>query len=87
MKWYEFDIENETPAEARDRRLMQCPPLNHGELEVLRQCKTTVWDGYVISKQARDNLYKRGLILRWNGWQIITLEGLAVLHTLGELRV
>jgi hypothetical protein len=86
MRWYEFDIDNESLDECRDRRLAQCPLLNSAELEVLRQCRITLWDGYVCSKQARDQLFKKGLITRWNGWQVITQEGMAVLDTLGEMK-
>lgn len=86
MKWYEFDADNESLGECRDRRLRQCPVLDGPELEVLRQCRRTVWDGNVVSKYARDRLVKKGLATRWNGWQVITQEGMAVLDTLGEMR-
>src|SRR5574337_177098 len=85
-KWYQFDVDHESLDEYRDRRLAQCPLLTPAELEVLRQCRMTIWDGYVCSKSARDNLVDKGLVTRWNGWQVITQEGMAVLDTLGEMR-
>lgn len=84
--WYEFDVDNESLDECRDRRLQQCPVLNGAELEVLRQCRMTIWDGNVVSKAARSSLVDKGLVTRWNGWQVITKEGMAVLDTLGEMR-
>lgn len=85
-KWYEFDPEVESVDECRDRRLRQCPVLSGAELEVLRQCRKTIWDGYIASKVSRDSLVYKGLVTRWNGWQVITQEGMAVLDTLGEMR-
>jgi hypothetical protein len=84
--WYEFDEKNESLDECRDRRLRTCPMLTAPELEVLRQCRMTIWDGNVVSKRARDSLNGKGLITRWNGWQVITREGMALLDTLGEMR-
>jgi hypothetical protein len=85
-KWYEFDEENESVDECRDRRLRQCPTLSPAQLEVLRQCRITTWDGNIASKAARSELATMGLVTRWNGWQVITQEGMAVLDTLGEMR-
>lgn len=85
-KWYEFDPEKESVDECRDRRLRQCPLLSASELEVLRQCRMTIWDGNVASKSARNSLADRGFIVRYNGWQVITKEGMAILDTLGEMR-
>ena len=85
-KWYDFDVDNESLDECRDRKLRQCPTLNPAELEVLRQCRMTVWDGNVASKAARNSLASKGLIVRYNGWQVITKEGMTVLDTLGEMR-
>jgi hypothetical protein len=86
VSWYRFDIDNESLDECRDRRLRECPVLSPPELEVLRQCRMTIWDGNVVSKHARNLLNQKGLIVRWNGWQVITQEGMAVLDTLGEMR-
>jgi len=85
MAWFDWDSEKETLEECRVRRLMQMPALSPIQLEVLEQMTHAVWDGYVISKTARGDLYEMGLITRWNGWQIITREGLMVLETLGKL--
>lgn len=82
--WYALR-EDESVLEARDRRLLEMPVLTPQALEVLRQCRSTVWDGNVVSKTQRDELYALGLITRWNGWQVITQEGMAVLSTLGEM--
>jgi hypothetical protein len=84
--WYEFDVDNESLDECRDRRLRQCPILSPAELEVLRQCRMTIWDGNLVSKAARNSLVKKGLVTRFNGWQVITQEGMAVLDTLGEMK-
>ena len=81
--WYEFNPDNGGLYECR---LKQCPLLSSAELEVLRQCRRTIWDGNVASKIARDSLNNKKLITRWNGWQVITREGMAVLDTLGEMR-
>lgn len=86
MKWYEFDVENESVQECRERKLQQMPLLSGAELEVLRKCQCATWDGNVPSKSARDDLYRRGLIVRYNGWQIASLEGLAILEVLSYLK-
>ena len=84
LPWYSLR-DDESVNEARDRRLLEMPLLSPCEHEVLRQCRMTVWDGNVASKSARDSLYAKGLITRWNGWQVLTQEGMAVLSTLGEM--
>lgn len=85
MSWYDWDTENETLEQARDKRLMRMPLLTDLQIEVLVQMSQAVWDGYVISKSARNDLIDMGLVTRWNGWQISTREGLMVLDTLGKL--
>ena len=70
MKWYEFD------SDEREFGRM---------LEALKQLRSTVWDGNLISKTARDSLDRKGLIVRWNGWQVISQEGMAVLDALGMM--
>lgn len=84
--WYVYDSENESLAECRDRRLRQCPLLTPAELEVLRQLRKATWDGNLVSKTARSSLIQRGFAVKWNGWQVISAEGLAILETLGELK-
>ena len=84
--WYEFDVEGESLDECRDRRMAQMPIITPVELEALRQLRTATWDGNLISKSARSSLCRKGLATAFNGWQVITQEGLAVLDTLGELK-
>lgn len=76
--WYEYR-DDLSIDENRDRRLMTMPVLSSGELEVLKQCQHPCWDGNVASKHHRDLLYSKGLIVRFNGWQICSLAGLAML--------
>lgn len=85
MKWFEFDPARESLDECRDRRLMQMPTLSSAEMEVLKQCMHPVWDGNVASKAARTDLVRKGLVVRFNGWQIVSQEGLALLEQLGLL--
>lgn len=70
----------------RDTRLGLIPLLNSMQIEQLQQLQKPVWDGNVISKSVRDELWSKGLIDRWNGWQIVTIYGLAVLETLGLIK-
>lgn len=83
--WYMMR-EDETVDDVRDRRLRECPILSPAELEVLLQCRRTIWDGYVCSKSARDSLCDRGFITRCQGWQVVTQEGMAILDTLGYMK-
>ena len=85
MAWFDFNPEVESLEECRDRRLLQMPQLTPIQLKALVQLTHAVWDGYLISKQARSDLIDMGLVTKWNGWQVITREGLAVLETLGML--
>ena len=55
-------------------------------LEQLRQLKTITWDGNLISKADRDELFKRGLIDRAHGWQWLTRAGVDELIKQGDLR-
>jgi hypothetical protein len=84
--WFEFNVDTESVDECRDRRLSQMPLLSPVELEQLRQLRTATWDGNLVSKQARSSLFRKGLATSFNGWQVITQEGLAILDTLGELK-
>lgn len=67
-------------------KLLKIPVLSPAELEVLRQCRRTIWDGNIVSKVARGSLVRKGLVTRWNGWQVITQTGMVVLDALGEMR-
>lgn len=84
MNWYDFD-ENGSIDENRDRRLLTMPVLSSGEMEVVKQCMHPVWDGNVVSKTARNSLFQKGLIVRYNGWQIVSMAGLALLKELNML--
>jgi hypothetical protein len=64
-------------------RLAMLPILGSAELEQLEQLgKAAVWDGYLISKAARQTLCSLGLASSWNGMNFITQAGMAVLDTL-----
>ena len=75
IKWYD-DLPD---AESK----LRAPRLTATQLEVLTQTRKTTWDGYVISKAARNELVNLGLVTRCNGWQVITREGMAVLDVYG----
>jgi len=83
MTWYAWGDEPHEAWEARRREL--CPRLTASQLEALWQLRMTVWDGYLISKTARDQLVDLGLAARLAGWQFITREGMAVLDCYGLL--
>ena len=69
----------------REQRLLLIPVLTQIQLDVLKQMTHAVWDGYVISKQARGELVDMGMVSRWNGWNFITKNGMVVLDTLKML--
>ena len=85
VTWYDWDSDKESHEAVEARRRKLCPRLTGSQLEVLWQLRRTVWDGYVISKTARDQLVDLGLAARLNGWQFITREGMAVLDVYGLL--
>lgn len=76
---YILDFEN------CEERLLLIPTLTGVQLEALVQLTHAVSDGYLISKSARSDLLDMGLVTYWNGWQVITREGLCVLETLRML--
>ena len=78
MDWYDSNDE-------AARRVL-CPKLTAVQLDALWQLRITVWDGYLISKTARNELVDLGLAVRLNGWQVITRKGLAVLDVYGLLK-
>ena len=47
-------------------------------LAQLKQLVTVTWDGNLLSKDARDELVRRGLAQRWNGWNWLTQDGVAL---------
>lgn len=85
VAWYDWDSDKEPHEAAEARRKEMCPRLTATLLEALWQLRITVWDGYLISKTARDQLVGLNLVARLNGWQFITREGMAVLDTYGLL--
>lgn len=68
-----------------DRMLLTAPLLSSAEIEVLVQCRSAIWDGNIASKSARDNLFKKNLIIRYEGWQSVSEQGLVLLMLLGKL--
>ena len=85
VTWYDWDSDNESHEAVKARRRKLCPRLTASQLEALWQLRMTIWDGYVISKTARNQLIALGLAARLNGWQFITREGMAVLDVYGLL--
>jgi len=85
VTWYDWDSDNESHEAVEARRRKLCPRLTASQLPALWQLRMTIWDGYVISKTARNQLIALGLAARLNGWQFITREGMAVLDVYGLL--
>lgn len=83
--WFDWDPDKETLEDCRERRLARFPVLSPPQLEQLQHLRQALWDGYLISKEARSYLVKVGLAIKWNGWQVISREGLCLLETLGLL--
>jgi hypothetical protein len=54
-----------------------------GILETLLECLQITWDGDLISKTDRDELANKGLIVRCNGYNIISVKGIEYLEQLG----
>ena len=54
-----------------------------GSLETLIQCLRIVWDGDLCSKSYRDDFANKGLIVRSNGYNIISAKGIEYLEQLG----
>lgn len=54
--------------------------LSSAAQEVMMQLFVTgpAWDGHVVSKQGRSELVTAGYAERFNGWQQLTIKGLAV---------
>jgi hypothetical protein len=79
IAWYDWDADEEPYEAVEVRRKELCPRLTAVQLEVLWQLRVTVWDGYLISKTARDELFDLDLVDCLQGWQFITRKGMAVL--------
>lgn len=56
-----------------------------GQIEQLEQCLTATWDGDLVSKSERDNLVMQGYIVRCEGWNIISTNGIGALLKLKRL--
>lgn len=55
-----------------------------GRVEQLLQLLRITWDGDIINKTERDILKKEGLCIQFGvGWNLITPEGVEILHKLG----
>lgn len=48
----------------------------------LQQLTCLTWDGDLIGKSFRDDLVKSGYVERFNGWNLITKEGIRLLENL-----
>lgn len=53
-----------------------------GALETLIQCLRIVWDGDLVSKSDRDDFVNKGLIIRSNGYNVISAKGIEYLEQL-----
>lgn len=58
-------------------------PFGFHYIEQLLQCLRIVFDGDLISKSHRDKLVELDFIQRANGWNIITINGIKYLESLG----
>ena len=85
MQWYEMQ-DGESPVEAEDRRLLSMPILDAAERDTLYACRQACWDGNLPSKRGRDSLFRKGLIVKYQGWQVVSAEGLAWLVVMKRVR-
>jgi hypothetical protein len=88
----------ETPAKANTfvNRLLDVEPQyragivaipDSGERDVLRQlAKGPVWDGNLCSKSGRSELCRRGWAFSFQGWNFISLDGVAVVDALWGIK-
>lgn len=76
---------NDTTVLDFDEKIAKLPSLSPVQLEALQQLASPVWDGNLISKQARGELCQLGLVSRWNGLNFCTQDGYCVLDTLKML--
>ncbi len=60
--------------------------MSNPRLEQLKQLMTITWDGNLISKTDREELFKSELCAKSCGWNFLTPEGVRVLIMLGELK-
>jgi hypothetical protein len=86
MNWpCEFDPERESLTEYRDRLLLTAPYISDAARETLLTLRKVTFDGDVPSKTGRDELVHLGLAVRWNGYQVVTRAGMAMLDVLKRL--
>ena len=69
-------------AAAQDKACYQTPELH----QLCQLIHGPVWDGNLMSKSARDDLVKSGLVLRVAGWNVLSVEGVKTLYNIGFLR-
>lgn len=62
------------------KAMLNCP-----HIEVLAQCTVLTWDGDLISSNSAKALADEGKIVRFEGFNIITLKGLDILYVNGIL--
>ncbi len=94
--WYDIDPpeqkgSNESfykDSTLRTLRILKMPfDLTPTDLDGLRQIAQRMrGDGYVNSKSSRDQLFKYGLIDRWNGFNFITKAGIITLDCFEMLK-
>lgn len=57
------------------------------QIEILNQLtRGPVWDGNLVSKDARDALFRAGLVGKHDGWNFLTSLGVSVCIGIGLLR-
>lgn len=55
---------------------------NNGKLEQLKQLVNATWDGDLICKRDTKELREQGFVTSWNGFSVVTKEGLKLLTDL-----
>ena len=88
--WFIWEDEVETLEQARERRQAAVSKLlsqfTSADRDALRQLQKATWDGDLVSKTGRDKLIEMGLAIQYQGWQVVSLEGLAVLEISKQLK-
>ena len=59
--------------------------LTGAEQDVLLQLRAVKWDGYLNSKAGRSSLIEKGLVTKYEGYQVVNYNGLALLAQIGKL--
>lgn len=68
--------------DSAENRIQLLPKMSSTQIDALQQLAQPVWDGNLMSKQARTELVNMGLVSRWNGLNFATKDGYVVLDTL-----